>query len=202
MNIENLVQGKIEKYETKNGLGHTAKIFLALSSVNHPEVKEHNERVALLAEAIAGKLKKDKKAAFFGGLLHDVGKILFPYKLFDGHDITGEEYEEIKKHALAGFNALKNFHAFTALCAGLHHALYMRGYGLKIDDFPKKWGLHTIKKVLEISAIISVADFIDAATHRQTILKDAPGDKSWETILREKYPEDQLIIDTALSLNR
>ena len=91
----------------------------------------------------------DKKAAFFAGLLHDVGKIVLPADLFDGHNISAEEYARVKEHAIAGFRVLMQFHYFTALCAGLHHALYKKGYGLAIDDFPKEWGLETIKKVLE-----------------------------------------------------
>ena len=93
-------------------------------------------RVALLSEEVARRQEKDAKAAFFGGLLHDIGKIVLPHQLFDGHDIDPVEYTEVKKHAIAGFEVLRKFHEFVALCAGTHHALYASGYGLELKDFP------------------------------------------------------------------
>jgi len=143
------VKKRIESYSPKGGLDQTSLIFLQISKINHAHVKSHMERVALLADETAKKLKKDNKAAFFGGLLHDVGKIILPYQLFDGHNIDSAEYVEVKTHALAGFEALKDLHLFVAFCAGAHHALYKNGYGLTVEDFPSEWGIETIKKVLE-----------------------------------------------------
>jgi hypothetical protein len=37
-----------------------------------------------------------------------------PHSLFDGHEISAEEYQQVKDHAVAGFKALKSFHMFTA----------------------------------------------------------------------------------------
>jgi putative nucleotidyltransferase with HDIG domain len=203
--VSALVLKKIDDYKPKGGLDHTAKFFLALSAVNHKKVKGHVERVALLAEAVAAKLQKDARAAFFAGLLHDIGKIVLPANLFiDDRDITPEEYATIKEHAVAGFEILKQFHYFTAVCAGLHHALYKNGYGLSAEDFPESWTPETIKRVLEISAIVSICDFIDAYTHRRTKLKDGsdkfPGDL--REMLLAKYPNDLMVVDTALEENK
>jgi putative nucleotidyltransferase with HDIG domain len=203
MTLEDLINDKIDAYKPKGGLDHTAKLFIALCSINHSGVKQHISRVGLLCEAVAIRLEKDAKAAFFGGLLHDIGKLILPSDLFCDKDITAEEYERIKSHALSGFKALKDFHSFTALCAGLHHALYKRGYGLSFEDFPKDWGFDTIKKVLEISVIISICDFIDAFTHRKTKIKDG-SDKdgnSLKDMLDAKYQEDRQIIRIALEEN-
>ncbi|MFZ2975007.1 MAG: HD domain-containing protein [Candidatus Moraniibacteriota bacterium] len=195
---------KIKKYNPKGGLSRTAELFLALSEINHKQVKEHAERVALLSEAVATKMKKDKKATFFAGLLHDIGKIILSYKLFDGHNIDTQEYEEVKRHAISGFEALSKLHEFTALCAGLHHNLYKRGYGVKISDFPKNWSPATAKKVLEISAIVSVCDFIDAFTHRKTEIKDGSNNNATglKEMLKEKYPDDHEIIRIAIKENK
>lgn len=202
--VSALVLSKIDKYNPKGGLGHTAKLFLALSVVNHGQVKGHIERVALLSEAVAMRMQMDKKAAFFAGLLHDVGKIILPADLFDGHNISAEEYAKVKEHALAGFKILSQFHYFTALCAGVHHALYKNGYGLTLNDFPKEWGLETVKKVLDISAIISVCDFIDAFTHRKTEIKDGSDAAAPDLrgMLLAKYPNDRLIVDCALGIGK
>jgi len=203
MNISEIVREKIKFYSPKGGLDQTALIILELAGINHSQVRDHDERVALLSEAVAHELRKDAKAAFFGGLCHDTGKITLPYPLFDGHNITAEEYEEVKKHFFYGFVALRKHHLFTALCAGLHHSVCQNGYGLKLEDFPKNWHNGTIKKIMEISGILAVCDFIDAYTHRKTDIKDGSNKESLDlkTMILKKYPEDEMIIYIALRKN-
>jgi HD-GYP domain-containing protein (c-di-GMP phosphodiesterase class II) len=203
MNTITAVKRKIKKYSPKGNLAHTANMFLEIAGVNHASTKEHCERVALLSEGTAARLFKDTKAAFFGGLLHDFGKIILPDNLFDGHDFKDPaEYEAVKTHAQAGFLILKKHHLFTALCAGLHHNLYEKGYGAKKEDIPEKWSAATTKKVLEISTIISIADFVDAFTTRNTKIKEVSEQK--EQGLREKlkakYENDLLFIDCILEV--
>jgi len=203
-NISKRVIDKIALYNPKGDLAQTAKLFLAMSAINHTSTKDHVERVALLAEATAKIMRKDVKAAFFAGLLHDIAKILLPSELFDGHNINAEEYDRVKTHAIAGFKALKKLHLFTALCAGLHHNLYDAGYGIGADMFPEDWSPSTIKKVLEISTIISICDFVDAFTNRKTTIKDG-SDQGIEqpdlkSMLYKKYPNDLMVVDTVLSV--
>jgi putative nucleotidyltransferase with HDIG domain len=200
MNISRVVLQKIDKYNPKGGLAYTARFLLALCEVRHTSVKGHLERVALLAEQTAKNLKKDKKAAFFGGLFHDVTKILLPAEYFDGHNINEKEYAQIKTHAQAGFKVLRKIHLFTALCAGLHHNLYQAGYGIASDVFPEKWAPATIKKVLDISTIISICDFVDAYLNRETKIKDGSdeGAETLKEMLYKKYSNDLIMVDAVL----
>ena len=196
---------KIEEYRPKANLGHTAKVILALSSINHRQVKEHMLRVSLLAVETARRLGWDQKAAFLGGFFHDSGKIILPYELFDGHNITTKEYLEVKEHTIKGFEMLKDIHRFVALCAGLHHAVCESGcYGITYDDFPPEWGLETRKKVIEISLVISVCDFIDAFCHRKTEIKDGSNKNHHDLrgMLEEKYPHNHQIVGIALEVNK
>jgi len=153
MSRESIVQEKITAYQPKGGLIQSSRLFLALAGINHESTKNHVENVALLAEAVAISLKKDAKAAFFAGLLHDIAKITLPAPLFDGHNITPEEYAQIKKHAQDGFNALMKLHLFTSLCAGLHHNLYKSGYGVTMEDFPKKLNELRLKLLSQLSVM-------------------------------------------------
>lgn len=167
-------------------------------------VVKHLERVALLAEETAIRTGKDPKPSFIGGVMHDFAKFILPYDLFEDRDISEEEYSEIKKHALMGFEILKNFHEFTALCAGLHHAIYKSGYGLSLKDFPPEYDIDNIKKVLEISTIISICDFIDAFTHRKTSIR-GKFDKNTtdlKELLKKQYPDDLLTIEAALQAQK
>ncbi len=204
MNINTKILRKISNYQPKGSLGHTAKLILSLSAVNHPQVKNHMERVALLSEETARRQKKDSKAAFFSGLLHDVGKILLPYKLFDGHNINSEEYSEVKRHAIAAYMAMEDKHLFTALCAGLHHNLYSKGYGLKTSDFPASLSPATIKKILDIAMIISICDFVDVFTHRDTKILDDSDKKSpnLKKMLQKKYPNEFQTVEIVLQINK
>lgn len=204
MEISDIVLRKIDGYKFKGGLDQTAKLFLKLASMYHQKVKEHSERVALLSEEIAIRTGKDPKPAFIGALMHDNAKILLPYDLFDDRNISEEEYQKIKKHPVKGFEILKDFHEFTAMCAGLHHALYESGYGLTLKDFPPDWDLELVKKALDISVIISIADFIDAFTHRKTSIKDGSdkGSLRLEEMLKAKYPNDHQAVEVALKVQK
>lgn len=201
MKRDTTIRKKIMAYNPKGGLAHTALFFLAMAEVNHISTKTHAERVALLSEAIAKRLKKDPKATFFAGLLHDIGKIILPANLFDGHNISPLEYATVKQHAQNGFKVLMKLHMFTALCAGFHHNLYQTGYGVTVEDFPVEWSPATIKKVLDISTIVSICDFVEAFTSRKTKILDG-SDKApdLKEMLYLKYPNDQHIIDVALEL--
>jgi putative nucleotidyltransferase with HDIG domain len=193
---------RIAHYDPDGQLDHTARLFMAMGRINHESTLLHMQRVALASEATAKNLDWDTKAAFFAGLLHDIGKYILPAKLFDGHEIDEAEYAEIKTHAINGFKILKTLgHGFTAMCAGLHHAIYSQGYGLTTQELPRSWSPETVKKFLDISALISVCDFIDAFTHRGTKLRDGTsktGGSQLKELLYDKYPNDHHIIDIAL----
>ena len=199
--MKQTVLDKISAYQPKNGLDYIARFFISLAEVSHGLVTGHIERVALLAEAVANVLQMDAKAAFFGGLLHDTGKLILPSMLFDGHNISAEEYEQVKQHALMGAAALKDDYPFTSLCAGLHHAMYARGYGLTMRDFPESFSPATAKKVLQIAALVSICDFIEAYTHRATKIRDGSDNGSADLagMLYDKYPDDHQLVDVALA---
>lgn len=200
MTLRSLVEQKIVDYHPNNGLGSVSKFFISLASLRHGKVVGHIERVALLSEAVAKKMEIDSKPVFFGALLHDVGKIILPANLFEDQDIGQEEYEEIKKHALLGAEALKCDYLFTSFCVGLHHAMYKRGYGLSPDDFPEFLSQETISEILQIATIISICDFVEAFTHRKTKFKDGSDDVESDltSMLYAKYPDDTGVIDIAL----
>lgn len=196
------IMKRMVKYGCDEKIIHSAKLINSLFCSHSKEVWGHCQRVALLSEKTAEIMSKDKKAAFFAGLLHDLGKIFVRKELFSGQDITDEEYKEVKEHALKGYASLKNIHLFTALCCGLHHAVGENGYGLNSKNLPHKMKPSTLKKALDISTIVSICDFIDAFCKRKTKIKDGDsGDQKMSNLkklLAKKFPEDKVVIDTAL----
>lgn len=154
------IAGLMVEYAPKGHLEHTTRLILKLFGVNHAKVKEHAENVARLAVVVGKEMKKDVRAILYSALLHDIGKLLLPAGLFSGRDISAEEYSEVKRHSVMAFQALGDEHMFVAMCAALHHAMYDRGYGLSMADFPPGLQPKTVKKILEDATIISVCDFL------------------------------------------
>lgn len=199
------IMRRMVKYGCNEKITHSSKLIITLLCTHSKEVCDHCQRVALLSEKTAEILGKDKKAAFFAGLLHDLGKIFVRKELFRGQDITDEEYKEVKEHALKGYASLKNVHLFTALCCGLHHAVGENGYGLNSKNLPSKMRPNTLKKVLEISTIVSVCDFIDAFYTRKTKIKDGNNSNDakkpyLKKLLSKKFPDDKTVIYTTLKV--
>lgn len=190
----------LAKYGNDGGIVRTAMFLASVLRLHSKEVWGHCQRVAFLSEMTANELGKDKKAAFFGGLFHDLGKLFVRKELFDGHNITNKEYEEIREHALLGYFSLKDVHLFTALCCGLHHAVGENGYGLNSKNLPRKIKPNTLKKVFEISTIVSVCDFIDAFYTRKTKIKGDSNVKksSLKNLLLKKFQEDKMVTGAAL----
>lgn len=191
------INGLMKKYVPQGQLDHTTRLFLKLFGVNHAKVKVHAENVARLAVIVSKGMKKDVKATLYSSLLHDLGKLFLPADLFNGREISAEEYVEVKRHSIMAFQAIGDEHMFVSLCAALHHAMYEKGYGLSMEDFPAGLQPKTVKKVLEIAMIISVCDFIEAFTHRNTTPKDGAVFNLPEA-LKKKYPDDYLIVAKAI----
>ena len=95
------------------------------------------------------------------GLLHDIGKIGVSELIINKTSrLTDEEYAEIKKHPVTGYEILKNVSGLPGLATGArwHHERYDgRGYpdGLAGKDIPEE------------ARIIGVADAYDAMTSRR-----------------------------------
>lgn len=95
----------------------------------------HSERVADYAERLGGAMgldREERKNLRRAGLLHDIGKIgtRLDYLQKPGK-LTTEEYEEVKKHPLIGFEIcrpLRTMAPLLRLIRGHHERLDGRGY--------------------------------------------------------------------------
>jgi putative nucleotidyltransferase with HDIG domain len=185
--------------ESRQSMQAVIQFYLAIASMRQDGIREHSIRVAVMAAKAAVKLKYDVKAAYMSGILHDVGKLALPPALFDGHNVSEEEYSIIKDHVRLGYEALKDKYLFAGLIAGLHHSLGETGYGLTLNDLPKNLSMETAKKILDIAGLIAICDYVDAATNRKTLVLHGSGATIRDALVA-KYPNNILVIDTVLGL--
>ena len=81
-------------------------------------------------------LGEDSNLWYYGGLLHDAGKLFVSKEILNGtNKLTTSEFEAVKKHSVAGAGIIKNMYAITdeqkkigMICADFHHAWYNGKY--------------------------------------------------------------------------
>ncbi|TDX58878.1 HD-GYP domain-containing protein [Orenia marismortui] len=128
-----------DSYTFQHSVGVT--ILSILMSLNFSYTKEEIKKIAI------------------GAFLHDIGKIKVDKDIImKPGKLTDEEYEEVKKHSLYGYNIIKDVHGISILSAHIayqhHEYIDGTGYprGLKGDE------------ISEWAQIVTVADIYDALT--------------------------------------
>jgi putative nucleotidyltransferase with HDIG domain len=145
---------------------------------------EHSERVVSLAEQIGRNLGLDDHQMDILSLaagFHDVGKIgIADQILLKPGKLSGEEYQDIKKHPIIGANMLRSLANpildEVALCV-LHHHEQWDGKG-----YPD--GLQG-KEIPTISRIIAVVDAYDAMTTTRSYRSEIEIQQAVEIIRQE-----------------
>lgn len=140
---------------------------------------KHCLRVAMLSASVCGELglsDTETKETVVSGLLHDIGKsnidhdiIIKPGKL------TDEEFEEIKRHPLIGYNILKNGGNYSSnvLSGVLFHQEKYDGTGYPTGIAGDKIPI--------VARILSVCDVFDALTSNR------PYRVPWSVAETEEY---------------
>lgn len=149
----------------------------------------HSTRVANYSRMIARKMNLSEKQCdniYYMGLLHDIGKIGVSNRIINKPGkLTAEEYDEIKKHPLTGYEILSEIKSRPDLATGArwHHERYDgKGYpdGLKGTAIPLE------------ARIIAVADAYDAMTSNRSYRKYLSQDlvrKEIETNINTQFDE-------------
>ena len=104
---------------------------------------------------------EETKKCVLAAYLHDVGKIKIPPEILQKNGkLTNEEFAEMKKHTIYGYDVCmeyKNFRHLAKIVRAHHENLDGSGYpdGLKGDEIPRE------------ASLIKVADVYDALTQRR-----------------------------------
>jgi putative two-component system response regulator len=165
-----------------------------------PYTRGHINRVSSLAVSI-GHMKnlsfRELEALRIGGMLHDIGKIGVPDSILNKPgQLTGQEYEKIKKHPDLGYQIAEPLKMMLkeALTVIRHHHEKLDGSG-----YPD--GLRG-EEISTVARIMAVADIYDALVIGRTYHKAYPSHKAFE-ILREEADNgrlDRVIVDTLITI--
>ncbi|MCD4714630.1 MAG: HD-GYP domain-containing protein [Clostridiales bacterium] len=190
--IQSFRQFSITSHYEIDGLSN----IVMLLSKKDSYTAEHSIEVANIAVFIASQLgysKKEQRTLLKAGHLHDIGKIGISESILNkSGKLLYEEYEEIKKHSLIGYEIVSHFPNLkeVALIVKHHHELLDgSGYpdGLKGSEIPFK------------SQILNVADVFNALTTDRPyrkgfdkvqafeIMAQMPLNQELVTILRTHY---------------
>ncbi len=169
-------QTKKLKEEKNNSEKQLFEITQALATTIDAKDKYtsgHSRRVAQYSKMLAAALgidEKQQQEIYLTALLHDIGKIGIPDQIINKNGLlTDEEYKEIQKHTVIGYEILNNISGLPNLRIGVrwhHERIDGKGYpdGLKGEEIP------------EFARIISVADSYDAMTSNRSYRKSLPQD--------------------------
>ena len=167
-NIEDFQKNNMEYSEIQNQF---VDVFLMALGARDAYTKEHSNRLSFLAREIGRELKLppvEIKKIVLAAKLHDIGKIgISDAILLKPSKLTDEEFDEIKKHSVIGFDMLKNLSIFSHISDYIlyHHEKFDgSGYPEKIsgDDIP--FG----------ARIISIVDTIDAILTKRSYKEPKP----------------------------
>ena len=158
----------------------------------------HSSRVADYSKMIAEKLGKSEEECeeiYYMGLLHDIGKIGVPEEILNKEGrLTDEEFDEIKKHTVTGYDILHTITEIPGLSTGArwHHERYSgKGYpdGLKGADIPEE------------ARIICIADSYDAMTSKRVYASPKTQSEVRAEILRCKGTQfDPKVADAMIEI--
>jgi HD-GYP domain-containing protein (c-di-GMP phosphodiesterase class II) len=160
-----------------------------------PYTRGHSERVALIARRLGAELqlpREDLKDIYLSGLLHDIGKIGVDDQILRKPGaLTRDEFEQVKRHPVIGYNILAGLRNLRAVLPGVRHhheAFNGAGYpdGLAGDEIPL------------MARILAVADSYDAMISNrpyrdglrlgklESILRDGAG-RQWDARVVDAY---------------
>lgn len=145
--------------ESRTFVNQIIKAFAKCIDLKDKYTNGHSFRVAKYASMIAEKLGFDEQQVtdiYNIGLLHDIGKIAVPDRILGKpQQLSDEEFEIISRHAMNGYDILKEIEIRPELAvgAGFHHE-HIDGSGY---PFGKKG-----EEIPQTAQIIAVADTFDA----------------------------------------
>jgi HD-GYP domain-containing protein (c-di-GMP phosphodiesterase class II) len=187
--IANYFLNYIKGYLTINELSEMEKDvqketilgIIKLLEKHDPYTKGHSENVARLAASFAEFLELDEKLVqdiYWGGIVHDIGKIIIPHNILNKPSrLTEAEFERIKMHPEYAYEALKENTHMSAIAKMIkHHHERYDGTG-----YPDQLAGEAIPFV---SRLLTIADSWDAMTSERVYKKGMPAEEAIQELIK------------------
>src|SRR5262245_3576581 len=158
----------------------------------------HSQRVANYAEALGGAVglsREERRNLRRAGLLHDIGKIgIKGDYLRKPGKLTDEEYEEVKKHPVIGFEICKPLRTMAPLVhliRGHHERLDGLGYPDRLAGEAIPLAMRCLSTSDVYDALTSNRAYRDAMTHDEAlaIMHKEAGAGMWDLRLIDTFSE-------------
>lgn len=160
------------------------RLFAALQAKDDYTYR-HNIAVGAMANLLGGWMGLDHRELLqltAAAFLHDIGKTMIPDEILNKPGaLTAEEFAIMKKHAVFGYEILKETAGVThrqALVALQHHE--------RMDGSGYPFGL-THDKIDSFSRIVAVVDIFHAMTSRRVYREPAPFNEVLEQMEKDKF---------------
>ncbi|GAB7387932.1 HD-GYP domain-containing protein [Bacillaceae bacterium] len=178
-NFYKVVDAILGELQTKRGVVN----LLSNVFVTDEYLFSHSLKVALFALNLGIKQGFNEKQLVelgMGAILHDIGKMKIPREILQKPGpLTEEEFAEIKKHTLYGFEILRaedTISFLSAHCALQHHErLDGSGYPRGLKD----------NEIHPYAQVIAIADVFDALTSHRVYRKAFLPDKAMEILQKD-----------------
>jgi len=208
-----------QSIETIKAFGNLASAFLTMQSYKHIHerfqrqiilaiismleihdsyTKGHSENVGRISAMIAkemGYSAADVKNIEWAGLVHDIGKILISKKILNKEGVlTADEYTQIKKHTIWGYEVLVSSDELKDIAVYMRHH-HERWDGMGYPDQLKG------KEIPRVSRIIGLADSWDTMRSDRIYRKKLSLEIAIEELEANKGTQfDPEVVDVAMRL--
>lgn len=176
------VQKLQQKVEEVKSFNHKFLTTMAASiDARDHYTSGHSQRVAHWGREIArqiGMSPEKVEEVYFGGILHDIGKIGIEDEILNKKGkLTPEEYDKIKQHTVIGYEIIKQagmFHELLPAIRSHHERIDGKGYpdGLVGNEIPL------------IARILAISDAFDAMVADRPYRKGLPVEEALQEIRR------------------
>jgi PAS domain S-box-containing protein/putative nucleotidyltransferase with HDIG domain len=202
--VENVSEKKKIEEELKESLeklsmllNETVEALSVTVEKRDPYTAGHQQRVALLATAIARELDhpyETIRALHTAAIVHDIGKIYVPAEILSKPGrLSPEEMSLVKQHSVVGYDILKNIafdHPIAEIVYQHHEALDGGGYPRGLSG----------EQLLPEARILSVADVTEALSTHRPYRPAFPLDVALRMLDELKGKLDPEVVDVCISL--
>jgi response regulator RpfG family c-di-GMP phosphodiesterase len=141
--------------------------YLQLVKAADRATYRHSVRVGLLGFMVGNLMGFDRRALFYSGVLHDIGKIMLPPSTMGKRNIGKKDMELIASHPYDSYDFLSREFAFSADIVVRHHSHQKEAYPKVLPPYSRSFSENTKKKIESLSKVLAIIDFYDSAKNRK-----------------------------------